>query len=145
MLYQASSKLKMEIPLNDVVKIWRGGCIIRSNFLDIFYAIFKKSKDNFPNILLDKNIAKRIKSKAPGTRRFLRAAIQARVSSSGISSAINYFDAYTKEKMPVNLVQAQRDYFGAHTYLRTDKKGIFHSDWKPALQFWDQVAWFGKM
>lgn len=131
MLYQASAKMKMEIPLNDVVKIWRGGCIIRSNFLDIFYSIFKMNKDNFPNILLDKNIAKRIKSKTPGTRRFLRAAIQAKVSSAGISSALNYFDAYAEAKMPVNLVQAQRDYFGAHTYLRTDKKGIFHSDWNP--------------
>lgn len=131
MLYKASTELKMEIPLDDVVKIWRGGCIIRSNFLDIFYTIFKNSKGDISNILLDKNIAKRIKSKAPGTRRFIRAAVQAKISTSGICSTLNYFDAYTKEKMPVNLIQAQRDYFGAHTYLRTDKKGIFHSDWKP--------------
>ena len=131
MLYKASTELKMEIPLDDVVKIWRGGCIIRSNFLDVFYSIYKNNEGNIPNILLDKKIAKRIKSKEPGARRFIRAAVQARVSSSGICSALNYFDAFTKEKMPVNLVQAQRDYFGAHTYLRTDKKGIFHSEWKP--------------
>lgn len=131
MLYKASTELKMEIPLDDVVKIWRGGCIIRSNFLDIFYAIYKDNKGNISNILLDKKIAKRIKSKEPGARRFIRAAVQSRISCSGICSTMNYFDAFTKEKMPVNLIQAQRDYFGAHTYLRTDKKGIFHSDWNP--------------
>ncbi|MEO8116414.1 MAG: NADP-dependent phosphogluconate dehydrogenase [Bacteroidota bacterium] len=131
MLYKASTELKMEIPLDDVVKIWRGGCIIRSNFLDIFYAIYKNNKGNISNILLDKKIAKRIKTKEPGARRFIRAAVQSRISSSGICSAMNYFDAFTKAKMPVNLIQAQRDYFGAHTYLRTDKKGIFHSDWNP--------------
>ena len=131
MLYKASTELKMEIPLDDVVKIWRGGCIIRSNFLDVFYSMYKNNKGNISNILLDKKIAKRIKSKEPGARRFIRAAVQARISNSGICSAMNYFDAFTNEKMPVNLVQAQRDYFGAHTYLRTDKKGIFHSDWKP--------------
>lgn len=131
MLYKASTELKMEIPLDDVVKIWRGGCIIRSNFLDIFYSIYKNNKGSISNILLDKKIAKRIKSKEPGARRFIRSAVQARISCSGICSTMNYFDAFTKEKMPVNLVQAQRDYFGAHTYLRTDKKGIFHSNWNP--------------
>ncbi|MBS1730544.1 MAG: NADP-dependent phosphogluconate dehydrogenase [Bacteroidetes bacterium] len=131
MLYKASSVLQMNIPLDDVVKIWRGGCIIRSNFLDIFYTIYKSRKGNISNILLDKAIAKRLKKQVPGTRRFLRTALQAGISTSGISSAINYFDAFTQEKMPVNLIQAQRDYFGAHTYLRNDKSGIYHSEWKP--------------
>ena len=129
MLYQASSELKMEIPLHDVVKIWRGGCIIRSLFLNNLYDAFK-SNNELPNILLDKGISDIIKSKEQSIRNVAKKAIDINIGTGGLASALAYFDAYTTENMPTNLIQAQRDFFGAHTYQRIDKPGIFHTGWQ---------------
>ncbi len=129
MLYEASSELKMEIPLHDVVKIWRGGCIIRSLFLNNLYDAFK-SNNELPNILLDKGISDIIKSKEQSIRDVVKKAIDINIGTGGLMSALAYFDAYTTENMPTNLIQAQRDFFGAHTYQRIDKEGIFHTGWE---------------
>lgn len=129
MLYQASSTLKMDIPLHDVVKIWRGGCIIRSTLLNVFYKAFASNDNHLPNILLDSTIADIVKTKLTNVRTAIKLAIGANISTAGHMSALAYFDSYTTEKMPVNLIQAQRDFFGAHTYLRTDREGIFHTGW----------------
>ena len=128
MLYKASSELQMEIPMHDVVKIWRGGCIIRSGLLEIFYKAYKKNKQ-LSNILLDKNIARLLRKKEKGLRAIIKTASQNRVSTAGLMSVLSYYDAYTTAVMPVNLIQAQRDYFGAHTYQRTDMEGTFHTEW----------------
>lgn len=124
----ASDEFKMGVPLPDVVKIWRGGCIIRSSLLEVFYKAFKKNKQ-LSNILLDKNIARLLKRKEKGMRNTIKLASQSRIPLSAIMSALGYFDAYCSETMPTNLIQAQRDYFGAHTFERTDKPGIFHNEW----------------
>lgn len=129
MLYQASNELKMEIPLHDVVKIWRGGCIIRSLLLNNFYNAFKNSQNQLPNILLDKGIADIVKSKEQSIRDVVKKSIDINIATGGLMSALAYFDAYTTENMPTNLIQAQRDFFGAHTYQRIDKPGIFHTGW----------------
>lgn len=129
MLYQASNELKMEIPLHDVVKIWRGGCIIRSLLLNNFYDAFKNSGNQLPNILLDKGIADIIKSKEQSIRDVIKKSIDINIATGGLMSALAYFDAYTTENMPTNLIQAQRDFFGAHTYQRINKEGIFHTGW----------------
>jgi len=131
MLYKASSVLNMQIPLADVVKIWRGGCIIRSVLLETFYKAYKKDKD-LSNILLDKTVAKLLKKKERNARAAIKLAIQSRVPATALAGALGYFDAYTSEKMPVNLIQAQRDNFGAHTYQRIDAEGSFHTEWKHA-------------
>lgn len=128
MLTRASAELKMDIPLKDVVRIWRGGCIIRSALLEVFTAAYKKDK-TLPNILLNKKIASLVKKKSAGLRKTVQQAAAAKIPASGLMSALGYLDAYTSEKMPVNLIQAQRDLFGAHTYQRTDKEGSFHTEW----------------
>lgn len=130
MLYKASDELKMDIPLKDVVKSWRGGCIIRSSLLEVFYTAYnKKGKNNLPNILLDRSIASLLKKKDRNMRAAIKIASQNKLACAALMSALSYFDAYTSERMPTNLIQAQRDYFGAHTYQRIDKEGIFHTEW----------------
>lgn len=128
MLFKASSTLQMEIPLQDVVKIWRGGCIIRSDMLDAFYKAYKKNKQ-LSNILLAPNVVKLVKKKEKNMRAMVKVASQCKIPATGLMSALGYFDALCSEQMPVNLIQAQRDYFGAHTYQRIDKEGSFHTEW----------------
>lgn len=128
MLNKASSELSMDIPMQDVVRIWRGGCIIRSASLEIFTEAFKKDKQ-LSNILLNKKVASLIKKKQPALRKVIQQASAAKVPVAALMSSLAYFDAYCSERMPTNLIQAQRDYFGAHTYQRIDKEGSFHTDW----------------
>jgi 6-phosphogluconate dehydrogenase len=128
MLNKASTELNMEIPLQDVVKIWRGGCIIRSTLLANFYSAFQKNSA-LSNILLDESVASLFATKEDSLRAVISKAIESKIAVSGLSSALGYFDALTTERMPTNLIQAQRDFFGAHTYQRIDKDGIFHTQW----------------
>jgi 6-phosphogluconate dehydrogenase len=128
MLHSASAELDMQIPLADVVKIWRGGCIIRSGLLETFYKAHKKNKQLL-NILADKAVAKLVKKKEKNLRAVLKISLQSKIPSGALMSALSYFEAYTSAIMPVNLIQAQRDYFGAHTYQRTDMEGTFHTEW----------------
>lgn len=128
MLHVASSELKMDIPLKDVVRIWRGGCIIRSSLLEIFTTAFKKTP-TLSNILLNKKIASLIKKKSLALRKTVQLGINNKIPVAGLASALSYFDAYCSEKLPTNLIQAQRDCFGAHTYQRIDKEGSFHTEW----------------
>jgi 6-phosphogluconate dehydrogenase len=128
MLRKASVERQMDIPLNDVVKIWRGGCIIRSAQLEIFTAAYKKNP-SLSNILLDKKIASIVKKKQPGLRKTVQNFAIAKIPAAGLMSALAYFDAYTSERMATNLIQAQRDFFGAHTYQRIDREGSFHTEW----------------
>jgi len=81
------------------------------------------------NILLDKDVAKLLKKKEKNFRNAVKIASQSKIPVTGLMSALGYFDAYCSERMPTNLIQAQRDYFGAHTYERTDKPGKFHTEW----------------
>ncbi len=129
MLYKASAELKMDIPLHDVVKVWRRGCIIRSALLEIFYKAYSSNKQ-LSNLLLNDEIAQIIKSKEQSWRSFVVQAVQSKIPAAGIMSALAYYDAILSERMPVNLIQAQRDYFGAHTYQRIDMPGNFHTEWQ---------------
>ncbi|MEJ0102463.1 MAG: NADP-dependent phosphogluconate dehydrogenase [Bacteroidota bacterium] len=129
MLHKASAELQMEIPLKDVVRIWRGGCIIRSTLLEVFTAAYKRNA-GLSNILLNKKVASLVKKKQSGLRKIVQRCAAGKIPAAGLSSALGYFDAYCSEKMPVNLIQAQRDFFGAHTYQRIDKEGSFHTDWE---------------
>lgn len=128
LLAKASVDYKFDIPLPSVVQIWKGGCIIRSSLL---YQFDKAYADNpiLENVLLHPTIAEVIKSKEGAARRIVAAAINAKIPVGGMSSALAYFDAYCSERLPTNLIQAQRDFFGAHTYQRTDKEGVFHTEW----------------
>lgn len=128
MLATASRVREMEIPMKDVVRIWRGGCIIRSAQLELFTAAYKKNPD-LQNILLDKKIASLVKKKQAALRKVVQQFAAARIPGGALMSALAYLDSYTSERMSTNLVQAQRDYFGAHTYQRIDQPGSFHTEW----------------
>jgi 6-phosphogluconate dehydrogenase len=129
LLFVASKEYDMEIPLPQVVKIWRGGCIIRSTLLEIFYQAYSNNPA-LSNILLDIHIAALLKPRTANTRKFIATAVQAGIPVSALAVSLGYFDAYRSEVMPTNLIQAQRDFFGAHTYQRIDEEGIFHTNWQ---------------
>jgi 6-phosphogluconate dehydrogenase len=129
MLQKASSEWKMAIPLEKVVRVWRGGCIIRSILLDPFYKAYTAAPD-LSNLLLDKSIASLVQPVVASTRTVIAAGVQAGIPVAAMSSALSYFDAYRSGWLPTNLIQAQRDYFGAHTYKRIDQPGTFHTEWQ---------------
>jgi 6-phosphogluconate dehydrogenase len=129
MLHKASTDLKMDIPLKYVVKVWRGGCIIRSSMLETFAKVY--SGKNVPsNILLNKKIVSLVKKKSGNLRKIIKLAATHKIPAPGLMNALAYLDAYSTSELPVNLIQAQRDYFGAHTYLRIDREGTFHTIWQ---------------
>lgn len=128
MLFQASKDLQMDIPLTDVVSVWRGGCIIRSSLLSVFTNAYKQTPE-LSNILLNQEVAALVKSVEGNTRALVAFAAQSGIPAAALMSSLAYFDAYKTAYMPTNLIQAQRDYFGAHTYQRTDIPGTFHTEW----------------
>lgn len=129
LLVKASEELQMEIPLKDVVKIWRGGCIIRSTLLETFYQAYL-ADSNLSNILLDEAIAKEVKAGQQDLRDVVSAAAKSGIAIGAIQSSLAYLESFVSAKMPTNLIQAQRDNFGSHTYQRTDKEGVFHTEWE---------------
>ncbi len=128
MLAKASTELKMGIPLPSVIQVWKAGCIIRSALLGNFTKAFQQNPQ-LPNLLLDKEIAELLQNREQSLRRVCSLAINSKIPVLGISSALSYFDSYCTERLPTNLIQAQRDLFGAHTYQRIDKEGVFHTEW----------------
>lgn len=128
MLFQASKFLSMDIPMPEVVSVWRGGCIIRSSLLELFAKAYREEME-LSNILLNQEVATLVKSVEENTRSMVAFAAKSGIPAAGLMSSISYFDAFRTERMPTNLIQAQRDYFGAHTYQRIDIPGIFHTEW----------------
>jgi 6-phosphogluconate dehydrogenase len=127
-LAKASIELKMDIPLPSVIRVWKAGCIIRSALLGNFSAAY--NRDQFlSNLLLDSDIALLIKEREQSARNLTAAAMRAGIPVAALASTVTYFDAYCSERLPTNLIQAQRDYFGAHTYQRIDREGVFHTEW----------------
>ena len=113
-----------------IALLWRGGCIIRSRFLEDIKKAFDKNP-TLENLLLDDFFKAAISKAQPAWRRVVATAIQLGLPVPGFSAALTYYDGYRRGRLPANLLQAQRDYFGAHTYERTDKpRGEkFHTDW----------------
>ncbi|RSK27375.1 NADP-dependent phosphogluconate dehydrogenase [Bacillus sp. HMF5848] len=127
-LRAASNEYNWDLQYGDIAMIFRGGCIIRAAFLQNIKDAFDRNKE-LANLLLDeyfKDIADRYQQ---SLRDVLVVAIQHGIPVPCFAAALNYYDSYRTETLPANLLQAQRDYFGAHTYERTDKEGIFHTDW----------------
>ena len=112
----------------EVAMIWRGGCIIRARFL----SRIKEAYDRDPglaNLLLDPYFKEVVEKAQPRWRRLVSVAAEQGIPIPAFSSALSYFDSYRTERLPANMIQAQRDYFGAHTYERIDRPGTFHSEW----------------
>lgn len=130
LLRAASEEYKWKLNFGEIALMWRGGCIIRAQFLDEIKAAYDK-KPKLANLLLD-GYFKRVVSKAQRPwRTVVKAAIDLGIPVPSMSSALNYYDSYRSARLPANLLQAQRDYFGAHMYERIDKpRGeFFHTDW----------------
>jgi 6-phosphogluconate dehydrogenase len=128
LLAQASTEYKYDLKMEGIALIWRGGCIIRSVFLEDMYQAFKRNT-TLPHLLLDNDIQKTVSSLLEKTRHIIATAITSGIAMPGHTAAISYFDSFKSEKMPSNLIQAQRDYFGAHTYELIGKEGVHHTQW----------------
>ncbi|MDR6197795.1 NADP-dependent phosphogluconate dehydrogenase [Siphonobacter sp. SORGH_AS_0500] len=128
MLYKSSIAYGYNLNLAAIAQIWRGGCIIRSEFLTDITNAYEKNPE-LEHLLLDENVKQQITAALPGTRTVVTAAIQSGIAAPAYTSAISYFDAFRTKRLPSNLIQAQRDYFGAHTYELIGKEGVFHTEW----------------
>ncbi len=126
---QAAAK-EHDWPLNygDCALLWRGGCIIRARFLDRIKEAFD-ADPNLENLLLAPYFRDAVHNAQDAWRRVVTMAVQYGVPAPAFTTALSYYDGYRRERLPANLLQAQRDYFGAHTYERLDKEGHFHTDW----------------
>ncbi len=116
--------------LEKIARIWRGGCIIRSVLLDKIVAAYE-AKPELTTLLLDPSIAAELSGLEKDMRGVVNAAVQWGIPVPGFMASLGYYDACRSAWQPANLVQAQRDYFGAHTYERIDAKGVFHTKWRP--------------
>lgn len=124
----ASEKYSWNLNYADIARIFRGGCIIRAGFLNLISSAFE-ANPSLPNLLLADYFGDILNEYQTEWREVVKAAITAGISIPAFTSALSYYDSYRSEKLPMNLIQAQRDYFGAHTYRRTDKDGIYHTIW----------------
>lgn len=124
----AAEEFGWELNNGDIALLWRGGCIIRATFLGDIKAAFDKNPQ-LENLLLDDFFASAVQKAQPSWRHVVGTAVELGLPVPGFSAALSYFDSYRRERLPANLLQAQRDYFGAHTYRRLDREGTFHTDW----------------
>jgi 6-phosphogluconate dehydrogenase len=124
----ASDEYKWDLQYGDIAMIFRGGCIIRAQFLQKIKEAYDR-ESSLSNLLLDPYFKEIVESYQYALREVISVAVQNGVPVPGFSAALSYYDSYRTETLPANLIQAQRDYFGAHTYERVDKEGIFHTEW----------------
>ncbi len=130
----ASDEWNWSIDLGEVARIWKGGCIIRARFLDRIKQAYRRRPD-LPNLLLDPDFKMWVEEAQPNWRYAVTTAIQHGVPVLAMAASLNYFDMYRTANLPLNLTQAQRDFFGSHTYVRVDKPelGPIHTEWEEAL------------
>lgn len=128
MLRLASKEYDYDLNYAEIARIWRGGCIIRARFLNEVSAAFKRSPD-LANLMMDEQFAVVMNTHQAALRKVVALAAEHGLPALALSSALAYYDAYRSERLPANLTQAQRDYFGAHTYRRIDREGVFHTEW----------------
>lgn len=128
LLWKANIEFEYGLNMAEIAKIWRGGCIIRAEFLEDIYQAYQKKPD-LEHLFADAGIQQKIKQSLKGTRNVVSSAINAGLSIPCFASALTYFDTLKTGRMPSNLTQAQRDFFGAHTFERIDSEGVFHADW----------------
>ncbi|MFC3039363.1 NADP-dependent phosphogluconate dehydrogenase [Virgibacillus xinjiangensis] len=124
----ASQEYGWDLQYGDIAMIWRGGCIIRAHFLQKIKEAYDRDPD-LANLLLDPYFKEIVEGYQSALREVVSVAIKNGIAVPTFASAIAYYDSYRSEDLPANLIQAQRDYFGAHTYERKDKEGVFHTNW----------------
>jgi 6-phosphogluconate dehydrogenase len=128
LLQTASDAYKFEINIAEVVRIWKGGCIIRSLMLNDIRKAYV-SNSILKNLLLYKDFYNLLEQKRSALVNSLKTGMDNKIAMPVLSSSLNYFDMFSTGRLGSNLIQAQRDFFGAHTYERIDKEGSFHTDW----------------
>lgn len=128
LMKRASDKYSWDLKLDQIALIWLNGCIIRSKMLYPIKEAFTEQK-TLSNLLIAPYFREKMKENHKSWRSLISLAVMSGVAIPTISSSLSYFDSYRSAWLPANILQAQRDYFGAHTYQRTDKKGIFHTKW----------------
>jgi 6-phosphogluconate dehydrogenase len=128
LLQTASVTYNYDINISEVIRVWKGGCIIRSAMLNDLGKAYTKN-NQLPNVLLDKDFYLHLRNHRNEMVGTIAIAMDNEIAVSCMSSCLGYFDMFSTGRLPSNLIQAQRDYFGAHTYERTDKEGSFHTNW----------------
>lgn len=128
-LAEASKEYGYKLDIAVIAKIWRAGCIIRAALLTDITEAFEKDND-LPNLLVSPNFIEKVQATVASARELVAFGAKNGIPLPGLSNSLTYFDAYTSSRLPLNLIQAQRDYFGSHTYERLDKEGVFHTEWE---------------
>jgi 6-phosphogluconate dehydrogenase len=129
LLRMASEEYNYNLNLGEVAAIWRAGCIIRARFLNDITAAFDRNPQ-LTNLLMDEEFRAKVSRSMPAWRKVVQLAVGKGIPVPAFSASLAYYDSYRSERLPANLLQAQRDLFGAHTYERVDKEGTFHSQWE---------------
>ena len=129
MLRLASREYDYRLNYGDIARIWRGGCIIRAKFLNLISEAYRRNPD-LPNLMMDAQFSAVMNQHQAALRKAVVLAAENGLPALAFSSALAYYDAYRSARLPANLTQAQRDYFGAHTYRRIDREGSYHTDWE---------------
>ncbi|MDO9128969.1 MAG: NADP-dependent phosphogluconate dehydrogenase, partial [Anaerolineales bacterium] len=124
----ASEEYQYNLNLGGIAKIWRAGCIIRAGLLGDIMSAYARDPA-LVNLLLDEAFRVAVESRQGAWRFVVQTAVGIGIPALALSASLAYFDAYRSERLPANLTQAQRDYFGAHTYRRVDREGVFHTEW----------------
>ncbi|HVB37222.1 MAG TPA: hypothetical protein VND92_01750, partial [Vicinamibacterales bacterium] len=128
LLRRASEAYQYGIALDEVARIWRGGCIIRAGVLEQIRTACHARPD-LPNLLQDQAFAADLHARQGHLRAAVQAAARLGIPAPGLMASLGYFDGYRTARLPANLTQAQRDFFGSHTYERIDAPGVFHTQW----------------
>lgn len=128
LISEASKAYGFDINISEVLRIWKGGCIIRAKMLDFFIEIIDENKDNV-NLLNSEKALSYLMEKINSVKYITGIAKDYYIPTFGLNSSLDYFFSMIEERLPANLIQAQRDFFGAHTYNRIDEDGVFHTDW----------------
>jgi 6-phosphogluconate dehydrogenase len=128
LLHNASDAYHYDLNLEDIARIWREGCIIRASVLDDIMAAVTE-QPILSNLMLSGVFKEKLAGLQENARKVIQTSINAGIPLPAFNASLSYYDSYRSGWLPDNLLQAQRDYFGAHTYERTDRKGTFHTDW----------------
>ncbi len=128
LMHKASKQYDWGLQLGEIARIWKGGCIIRAQFLDKIKVAYQRNPD-LPNLLLDPDFAAWVAQAQENWRLVVSTAARLGVPVLAIGASLSYYDSYRRDRLPQNLTQAQRDFFGAHTYERVDMPGTFHTEW----------------
>jgi 6-phosphogluconate dehydrogenase len=128
LLRMAGEEYGYGLNLGEIASIWRAGCIIRARFLNRITEAYQRDP-GLRNLLLDEQLGNAVGERLPAWRKIVQIAVGKGIPVPAFSASLAYYDSYRTPRLPANLIQAQRDYFGAHTYERTDVSGVFHSNW----------------